>query len=108
MQTPCAAPDAFEQKPPQQSRSRAQTSPGWMQKDAPSTHLPPEQSPEQHPPPAALLVSQGLPAVKQVVLSGWHLPPVQVPLQQADDALQVWLSAVQLEALVQTPRAVSH
>jgi hypothetical protein len=28
MQTPSAAPVAFEQKPPQQSRSRAQTSPG--------------------------------------------------------------------------------
>jgi hypothetical protein len=28
MQTPWLAPVAFEQKPPQQSRSRAQTSPG--------------------------------------------------------------------------------
>jgi hypothetical protein len=28
VQTPCVAPEAFEQTPPQQSRSRAQTSPG--------------------------------------------------------------------------------
>jgi hypothetical protein len=108
MQTPSVAPEAFEQNPPQQSRSRAQTSPGWMQNEAPRTHLPPVQSPEQHPPPAPLVVSQGLPAVEQVVLSGWHVPPVQVPLQQVDEELQVWLSAVQLVALLQTPRAVSH
>jgi hypothetical protein len=79
-----------------------------MQNEAPRTHLPPVQSPEQHPPPAPLVVSQGLPAVEQVVLSGWHVPPVQVPLQQVDEELQVWLSAVQLVALLQTPRAVSH
>ena len=108
MQTPCAAPDAFEQKPPQQSRSRAQTSPGWMQNDAPSTHLPPEQSPEQHPPAPPSVAEHGLPAVEQVVLSGWQVPPVQVPLQQVDEPLQAWLSAVQLVALLQTPRAVSH
>jgi hypothetical protein len=108
MQTPCAAPDAFEQKPPQQSRSRAQTSPGWMQKEAPSTHLPPEQSPEQHPPAPPSVAEQGLPAVEQVVLSGWQVPPVQVPLQQVDELPQAWLSAVQLAALLQTPRAVSH
>jgi hypothetical protein len=108
MQTPSAAPEVFEQKPPQQSRSRAQTSPGWMQNDAPRTHLPPEQRPEQHPPAPPSVAVQGLPAVRQVVLSGWHLPPVQVPLQQVDELAQVWLSAVQLAALLQTPCAVSH
>ena len=108
MQTPSAAPEAFEQKPPQQSRSRAQTSPGWMQNDAPSTHLPPEQSPEQQPPAPPSVAVQGLPAVRQVVLSGWHLLPVQLPLQQADESVQAWLSAVQLVALLQTPRVVSH
>jgi hypothetical protein len=89
IQTPSVAPDAFEQKPPQQSRSRAQTSPGWMQNEAPSTHLPPAQSPEQHPPAPPSVTVQGLPAVRQVVLSGWHLPAVQVPLQQADESVQV-------------------
>jgi hypothetical protein len=89
MQTPSVAPEAFEQKPPQQSRSRAQTSPGWMQNEAPSTHLPPEQRPEQQPPAPPSVVVQGLPAVRQVVLSGWHLPPVQLPLQQADASVQV-------------------
>jgi hypothetical protein len=43
-----------------------------------------------------------------VVLSGWHLPPVQAPLQQTDESVQAWLSAVQLVALAQTPRVVSH
>ena len=79
-----------------------------MQNDAPSAHLPPEQSPEQHPPAPPSVAEQGLPAVEQVVLSGWQLPPVQVPLQQVDEPLQAWLSAVQLVALLQTPRAVSH
>jgi len=107
MQTPCVAPAALEQKPPQQSRSRAQTSPGWMQNDEPSTHLPPSQSPEQQPPaPPEVVAVQGLPAVRQAVLSGWHLPPVQVPLQHAAEELHAALSAVQLVALAQTPLAV--
>ena len=88
-QTPSVAPEAFEQKPPQQSRSRAQTSPGWMQNDAPRTHFPPEQRPEQHPPAPPSVAVHGFPAVRQVVLSGWHLPPVQVPLQQAEESVQV-------------------
>src|SRR5689334_2783264 len=50
MQTPWVAPEAMEQNPPQQSRSRAHTSPGWMQNEAPSAHLPPVQRPEQQPP----------------------------------------------------------
>jgi hypothetical protein len=79
-----------------------------MQKDAPRTHFPPEQSPEQHPPAPPSVAVQGFPAVRQVVLSGWHLPPVQVPLQQVEESLQACLSAVQLVALLQTPRVVSH
>jgi len=73
VQTPWVAPDAIEHRPPQQSRSRAQTSPGWMQNDDPSTHLPPEHRPEQQPParpPSPVVAVQGLPAVRQVVLSG--------------------------------------
>jgi hypothetical protein len=108
MQTPCVAPEAFEQKPPQQSRSREQTSPGWMQNDEPSAHLPALQRPEQQPPAPPAVAVQGLPAVRQVVLSGLHLPPLQVPLQHWAEVLQVALSAVQLAALAQTPRDVSH
>jgi hypothetical protein len=59
-----------------------------MQNEAPSTHLPPEQSPEQHPPEPPSAAEQGLPAVRQVVLRGWQVPPVQVPLQQADESVQ--------------------
>jgi hypothetical protein len=79
-----------------------------MQNEAPRTHLPPEQSPEQQlpaPPSGAL---QGLPAVKQVVLSGWHLLPLQFPLQQAAEEVQLWLSAVQLVAVVHLPVEGSH
>lgn len=36
------------------------------------------------------------------------MPPVQVPLQQADEAVQSALSAVQLEAAAQVPVAESH
>jgi hypothetical protein len=108
MQTPWVAPETIEQKPPQQSRSRAQTSPGWMQNDEPSAHFPPVQSPEQQPPAPPSVDVHGFPAVRQAVLRGWHFPPVQVPLQQADELVQVALSAVQLLALAQTPRVVSH
>jgi hypothetical protein len=78
-----------------------------MQNDAPSTHLPAEQSPEQQPPPPPSVAVQGLPAVEQLVLSGAHEPPVQVPLQHWAEVTQVALSAVQV-AVEQTPRAVSH
>ena len=91
--------------------SRAQTSPGWMQNEAPSAHLPPVQRPEQQAPaipPSPAVAVQGLPAVRQVLLSGTHAPPVQVPLQQALDAVQAALSAVQLEALAHFPVAVLH
>ena len=110
-QTPWVAPAAIEHRPPQQSRSREQTSPGWMQNEEPSAHLPPVQRPEQQPParpPSPAVVVQGLPAVRQAVFSGWHLPLVQVPLQHSAEVLQVALSAVQLAAAAQTPRVVSH
>jgi hypothetical protein len=80
-----------------------------MQNEDPSAHVPFLQRPEQQPPaPPSAAEVQGLPEVRQVVLRGWHLPPVQVPLQQADELVQVALSAVQLVALAQTPRVVSH
>jgi hypothetical protein len=98
------APLALAHEPPQQSVSRAQTSPGWMQKEAPSAHVPPEQSPEQQS-PAAL---QGLPAVLQAAFSATHVPPLQLPLQQVADDEQLAPSAVHAAAVEQTPRLVSH
>jgi hypothetical protein len=75
-QTPSVAPWVFAQKPPQQSVSREQASPGWMQKEEPSTHLPFEQRPEQQPPevePSGPLPAvQGFPAERQLVLSAWQ------------------------------------
>jgi len=64
--------------PPQQSVSREQASPGWMQNDAPSTHLLFAHSPEQQREPALPsvdppLASHGLPAVRHALLSGTHL-----------------------------------
>jgi hypothetical protein len=77
-----------------------------MQNDELSEHVPFLQSPEQQPPAPAPL--QGLPAVRQVVLSGTHLLPVQLPLQQEAELVQAALSAVQLVAVLQIPRVVSH
>jgi hypothetical protein len=111
VQVPSVAPAAIEQKPPQQSRLREHTSPGWMQNEEPSTHLPLEHRPEQQPPatpPSPAVAVQGLPAVRQAVLRGLQVPPVQVPLQQADESVQAALSAVQLEALLQVLVAVLH
>jgi len=71
-------------------------------------------NPEQHrdgvPPSAAgaPLAVHGLPAVRQVVVSGTHFPPAQFWLQHPAEVVQLWLSATQLGALAQTPRAVSH
>jgi hypothetical protein len=79
-----------------------------MQNEAPSTHLPPEQSPEQQPPAPPSGALHGFPAVAQVVLSGWHLLPTQLPLQHAAEEVQLWLSAVQLVAVVHLPVVVSH
>jgi len=108
MQTPWVAPVAFEQKPPQQSVSRAQTSPGWMQKEEPSEHVPFLQRPEQQPPAPPSAAEQGLPAVRQAVLSGWHFEPLQLPLQQLAELVQVALSATQVVALAQTWSVPSH
>jgi len=109
-QTPSAAPPVLAQRPPQQSVSRAQTSPGWMQNDAPSTHFPPEQRPEQQLAalPSGALAVHGFPAVAQVVFSGWQCPPLQLPLQHCAESLQLALSAVQLAAVEHLPAAVSH
>ena len=103
-QVPRVAPAVLTHAPPQQSVSRPQTSPGWMQNDAPSAHVPPVHSPEQQS-PAAL---HGLPAVLQAGLSAAQVPPVQVPLQQAAPDEQLAPSAVQAAADEQTPRPVSH
>jgi hypothetical protein len=102
-QTPSVAPAAIAQEPPQQSVSRAQASPGWMQNEEPSAQVPPEQRPEQQP----LLAVHGLPAVLQVALSAAHLPPLQLPPQHSLELPQVAPSATQAAA-PQTPRVVSH
>ena len=105
-QVPTVAPDDRWHQPVQQSVSREQTSPGWMHQKAPSAHVPFVHRPEQQVPAPA--VPHGLPAVRQALLRGLQVPPVQVPLQQVDEPLQVWLSAVQLVAVLQTPRELSH
>jgi hypothetical protein len=79
-----------------------------MQNEDPSTHLPPLHRPEQQPPTPPSDGVHGFPAVRQALLSGWHLLPVQLPLQQTEESVQASLSAVQLVALLQTPRLVSH
>jgi hypothetical protein len=107
-QVPTVAPDARWHQPLQQSVSREQTSPGWMHQEAPSAHFPPLQRPEQQVVVPASVVPHGLPAVAQVVLSGLQVLPLQLPLQQAAELVHAWLSATQLEAVEQTPRAVSH
>ena len=106
--TPWVAPAAFVQRAPQQSRSRTQTSPSWMQNDELIEQVPFLQSPEQQAPAPVAPAVQGLPAVRQVVLSGLHLLLTQLPLQHSADVAQVALSAVQLVALLQTPFVVSH
>jgi hypothetical protein len=74
--TPTVAPCAFVQKPPQHSKSVAQTSPFCVQKE-PLAQTPLRQSFEQHSPFAL----QALPVVWQAGLSGAQTPPVQLPLQ---------------------------
>jgi hypothetical protein len=105
---PTVAPEARWHHPLQQSVSRAQTSPGWMHQEDPSTHLPLLHRPEQHVVAPPSVAPHGLPAVAHVVLSGLHVPPLQLPLQHDAELEQVWLSATQLVALAQTPREVSH
>ena len=74
-----AAPVALVHWPVQQSVERLQTSPAWMQYEAPSAHVPFLQNDEQHSVPAA----HGFPEVLQEALSGWQAPLVHTPLQQA-------------------------
>jgi len=100
-QVPWVAPAVREQKPLQQSLSRPHTSPGWMHHEEPRTHLPPLQRPEQQLPAPPSPAPQGLPAVAQELLSGVQVPFVQVPLQQPAEAVQAWLSAMQLVAVAQ-------
>jgi hypothetical protein len=106
--TPSVAPCALAHQPPQQSASREQASPGWIQNDAPSTQLPFEQRPEQQAvvaaPSAAADVpaTQGFPAVRQAVLSAWQCPPEQLWLQHSVGVVHGWLSATQPVAVEQT------
>jgi hypothetical protein len=81
------------QRPVQQSASRAQMSPGWMQNDEASAHVPLAvlHKPEQH----CALPEHVLPAVLHAVLSGVHIPlPPHVPLQQSAFCVHAWLSDV--------------
>jgi hypothetical protein len=79
-----------------------------MQNEELSEHVPFLQSPEQQAPAPVAPAVQALPAVRQVVLSGTHLLPVQLPLQQDAESVQAALSDVQLVAVLQSPRVVSH
>src|SRR5262245_55539575 len=79
-----------------------------MHQDDASAHLPALHRPEQQAVVPASSVPHGLPAVAQVVLSGVQVPPVHLPLQHEAELVQAWLSATQLGAVAQTPRAVSH
>jgi len=112
--TPRVAPDCFEHHPPQQSTSREQASPGWMQNDEPSTQWPALHSPEQQvfaaaaSPDVDAVASHGLPAVMQAVVRGWHLEPVQLWLQHSEDVVHAWLSATHAGADEQRCLVVSH
>ena len=103
-QIPSVAPLEIAHEPPQQSVSRAQASPGWMQNEAPSAQVPPAHRPEQQ----SLAPLHGFPAVLQMAFSAWQVPPEQLPLQQAPEDEQVAPSAVQVAALEQTCLLVSH
>jgi hypothetical protein len=84
--------------------SRAQASPGWMQNDEPSAHVPPAQSPEQQP----VLSVHGLPAVLQEALSATQVPLLpQLPPQHWSELVQLSPSATQAP-LEQTWWVVSH
>jgi hypothetical protein len=86
------------QKPPQHSKSLAQTSPFCVQKDPPE-HFPPLQSFEQQSAP----VVHALLDVRQPGFRGTQTPPVpQLPLQHCDELVQAWLSLVHCEE-PQTP-----
>ena len=72
------------QLPEQHVPLSLQTSPVWMQNDAPNLQIPPWHRLEQHWEPSV----QGFPAVRQVMLSGWHEPALQFPLQQDAESVQ--------------------
>jgi hypothetical protein len=86
-----SVPAVTWQSPEQQSELLLQTSPFWMQNDAPSWQTPALHRLEQQ----AWLLSQGLPAVRQTTLSALHTPPSQFPLQQAAESVHAWSSATQ-------------
>ena len=89
--TVAPASASIEQMPVQQSLSRAQMSPGWMQNEDARAQVPlvASQRPEQH----CELALHVLPAVLHVVLSGVQVEPApHVPLQQSALAVHAWLS----------------
>jgi hypothetical protein len=97
---PADAPAAMVHTPVQQSRSRAHTSPVWMQNDAASAQAPFWHRPEQHAP--GVPAEQGFPAVRHELLSGWQTLPLQFWLQHSVELPHAWWSATQLAAVEQT------
>ena len=92
-QTPTVAPCALVQKPPQHSKSVAQTSPFCVQNEPPE-QAPLRQSFEQH----SLPVEHALPLVRHTGLSGTHVPPApQFPLQHCAALVHAPLSEVHCE-----------
>jgi len=89
------------QPPEQQSSLFAQTSPVWMQKDAPSWQRPLVHRLEQHSPSVAHV----FPAVRQVRFRGVHvwLVASHVPLQQLPFDEHVFVSEMQAWALAHLP-----
>ena len=99
-------PLAITQSAVQQSLSRPQASPGWMQNEEPSaqcrlaSHRPEQQSP---------LPVQALPAVLQLSLSGVQvLSAPQVPLQQASLLVQALPSETHCSAEHLSPAQLSE
>jgi 23S rRNA (cytosine1962-C5)-methyltransferase len=94
-QTPRAAPSAFWQLPPQQSKFSEHDSVCWRQNDTLPSQNPPLHDFEQH----CALPVQALPAVLQIGLRGLQvLPPapsVHAPPQHCSSVVQVWLSEMQ-------------
>ena len=90
-----SVPEVIWQSPEQQVEPWLQTSPLWMQNDAPNWQVPLLHRLEQH----WVLLEQGLPAVLQAAFRAWHTPASQFPLQQAADPVQLWSSAMHAAAL---------
>jgi hypothetical protein len=91
---PSLAPAAIVQLPVQQSPSRAHTSPGWIQYETPSVHLPFSQVSEQQ----SEFTLHVLPEVLQDVFKGTHRLPVHLPPQHCASAVQALLSEMQAAA----------